>query len=554
MAISFYLRKFGTSSFVEREKQFLDEKIIPIKTDAVAQTQLTFCPEHKEWEKVSVTDNIEDENDGFQIQTECGQILSGFPIEIPKVPDENKNKIRICKNELESLQTHAEGLRKIPQETLSDYLSQTLRLERLQTENDNFYDDMQCKKDLFGFQLYTDEKRRLLELTYFMLDRKIVDSNLFNPKATPPVKKYAIKLRMTEFPSIYIPSDHGTATNLWGEVQKCKDKEIIFNAKLPQSAKNQIHKMMNIFAGREISLNTVLDGEEFLRGICEFPYEPNLLIVDNFKNKVLSDMKTEDKISSDVYNKACEWLQIRNFPTLRKLFYKNPPVLLLFKKLLNLGFKDLNIITSILSDSDSMYLFDLGEMSLNRFVSFLLEGHPEKTVWTMLKKNLNDAQLGMTELDDGIDMFHQYFNYIEETTKKSIMKDGMTLYNHDLLAKLSLDIKNKNVEFFYTAEQLTLEDEIDDYKFQLAKNSEMLRELGSKLHNCVASYTQRIVSGNCIIVFAHVEGELKLCIEVRGNIVWQQRADRNSNPVGKDALALKKWEEKHNLVFINNRI
>ncbi|MBQ2355274.1 MAG: PcfJ domain-containing protein, partial [Treponema sp.] len=84
-------------------------------------------------------------------------------------------------------------------------------------------------------------------------------------------------------------------------------------------------------------------------------------------------------------------------------------------------------------------------------------------------------------------------------------------------------------------------------------NSAMLRMLGSKLHNCVASYTKRITGGECIVVFAHVDGELKLCIEVRDNIVWQQRADRNETPVGTDALVLKKWETKHRLVFIENR-
>ena len=158
MAISFYLRKFGTSSFVEREKQFLDEKIIPIKTDAVAQTQLTFCPEHKEWEKVSVTETLEDENDGFQIQTECGQIVSGFPIEIPKVPDENKDKIRICKNELESLQTQTEGLRKIPQETLSDYLENKVfnSMEKETIEP--------SKADIDGFDAFIEKYKKAIEV------------------------------------------------------------------------------------------------------------------------------------------------------------------------------------------------------------------------------------------------------------------------------------------------------------------------------------------------------------------------------------------------------
>lgn len=552
MAISFYLRKYGTSSFIKRENQILYEKLVPIKTDAVEQTEKAFCPEHKTWEDANVS--------GSEVKTSCGKILEGFPVEIAKFPLEGREKIKECLQELESLQKSAYGLRKIPQKILSNYMMQKESVEILRTENDNFYDDAQCKKDIIGFQLDTNEKLLVVKLDYFMLDRKIIDSNLFNPKINPPCKRYTILLRMADWPKADIPSEQNAREVYdWREGRFVfkRDECIAFTPLLPQSAKSQIHGVLNAFAGKNVTLNTILNGEDFLQGIGEYPYEPNMLVIDKFKKAVLDGMPKSDKTSSDVYNRVCDYLQIKSYPTLRKIFYATPLVLLVYRCLTRIGFGDPNVINLILTDATSfehaLRLLDFAEAQLARFVQFLLGGHREGTVWRMLKKMLGDTSMAFTELKDGIEMFNQYFNYIDDEIKRSVMKDGMTLYNHDILSKFSIDFCNRDIEFLYSKDQLALEDKIDGYQFELPKNSAMLRVLGSKLHNCVASYTKRITGGECIVVFAHVDGELKLCIEVRDNIIWQQRADRNETPVGTDALVLKKWEERHSLVFIENR-
>ncbi|MBO4385488.1 MAG: PcfJ domain-containing protein [Treponema sp.] len=555
MAISFYLRKYGTSSFFRLENPVLDEKLVPIKTDAVEHTEKVFCPLHKEWENVSVS-----ELEGLKVVTSCGKILEGFPVEIPKFPLEGRRNIKDCLQKLESLKKSAEGLRKIPQKILSNYMMQKEKLEILRVENGNFYDDAQCKKDIIGFQLDTNEKLLVAKLDYFMLDRKIIDSSVFNPKITPPCKRYTILLKMGECGKTVVPSEQNANEFYdWREEryvrQKCE--EISFDSMLPQDAMAQIHALLNAYAGRSVTLNTVLKGELLLQGLCDYPYEPNMIVIENYRKTILGGFPKSDRISSDVYNKVCDYLKIKSYPTLRRLFYVNPMVLLVYRLLTRIGFKDLNIINTVLNDSVSnasvLRLLDFAEAALVLFANFLLGGHAERTVWYMLWKMLGERELNFTDANDGIEMFAQYFNYIDDEMKKSVMKDGMTLYNHDMLAKFSLDFNNRDLEFLYTDDQLALEDEIDGYHFELAKNSGMLRMLGSKLHNCVASYTQRVAGGKCIVVFAHVEGVPKLCIELRENIVWQQRADRNENPEGKDLLVLKKWEAKHNLVFIENR-
>ena len=565
MAISFYLREFGTSSFVKREKQFFDEKFIPIKTDALLQSMTTFCPIHKKWEDVvsiNVVDIDENSTADYTIKISCGEVLQGFPYEIPKVPSEQKEKIEKCKEELSELEFGAIGERKIKTQILSDYLTQTIRLENLQIENNNFYDEKKVKKDILGFQLFTEEKHNSITLEYFMLDRKIVDSNMFNPKIAPPIKKYSIVTRLGNSKDYYMDCDIKIASEeekekekkeldwRWNWIEYPRYKEIVFNVSLPESAMEQIHSVLNSYAGRYITFNTVLTGEDLFNGIYFYPYEPNCYKIHKFDSNLTSIL--QDTKSPNIYNKIVELLKIKNYPTLRKLFYSEPLVLVIFSRLSESGFKDINIINSILGDENAQKMLEFSKNPLEKFMNFLLSGHSERAACNIVRKTLNDDKLGKTEKEDGFDMFYKYFNYLDDETKKSIMKDGMTLYNHDLLSKLSSDLINKNIEFVYTENQLSLEDEIDGYKFELARNSDMLRELGSKLHNCVASYKDRVLKGQCIIVFAKKEGTLKLCIEVRENIVWQQRADRNTTPQGEDAEVLKKWEKKHNLFFAKN--
>ena len=97
-------------------------------------------------------------------------------------------------------------------------------------------------------------------------------------------------------------------------------------------------------------------------------------------------------------------------------------------------------------------------------------------------------------------MFARYFNHLPDELVKDILEDGFTKFNHDALSNFSYQLENKNIVFKYSREQEKLEDDIDSYSFRLPKDSYQLCEIGTTLHNCVASYGKSVLQKECAIV------------------------------------------------------
>ena len=155
--------------------------------------------------------------------------------------------------------------------------------------------------------------------------------------------------------------------------------------------------------------------------------------------------------------------------------------------------------------------------------------------------------LDMYEKIDAMEMFAKYYNHIPSELKKDILEDGFTKFNHDALSNISYQIKNKNIVFKYSSEQEKLEDDIEGFSFRLPKDSYQMCELGTALHNCVASYAESVQNKKCTIVYAQKDDGYKICIEVRGNEIYQERVDRNAHPNEEENAVLLKWHERHGL-------
>ena len=89
-----------------------------------------------------------------------------------------------------------------------------------------------------------------------------------------------------------------------------------------------------------------------------------------------------------------------------------------------------------------------------------------------------------------------------------------------------------------------LEDDIDSYSFRLPKDSYQLCEIGTTLHNCVASYGKSVLQKECAIVYTQKDGQYKICIEGRGKEIVQKRIDRNESPGEEENSVLEIWHER----------
>lgn len=85
---------------------------------------------------------------------------------------------------------------------------------------------------------------------------------------------------------------------------------------------------------------------------------------------------------------------------------------------------------------------------------------------------------------------------------------------HDTLVALSKKekIKNKSIQQSYIYKRL--EATIDGFQFTVPKETHELVDIGVKLHNCVATYSARVVKGLVAIVAVSKNNELQACIEV----------------------------------------
>ena len=166
----------------------------------------------------------------------------------------------------------------------------------------------------------------------------------------------------------------------------------------------------------------------------------------------------------------------------------------------------------------------------------------------LLKKNYdNDGNEDWLEKNDAMEMFAKYFKYLPEELKKDVFEDGFTKFNHDALSNISYQVKNKNIVFEYSREQEKLEDDIDGFSFRLPKDSYQLCEIGTALHNCVASYAESVEKKECTIVYVQKDGQYKICIEVREKEILQERIDRNASPGTEENSVLEKWHGRHAL-------
>lgn len=518
LTVSYYIRKFRKTQFEKVNDYFDDIPFIPVKADAINGTESAFCAAHRCWEYAEVHED--------SVNLACGAVMRGIPLEIAPIPVNSADKITRLKERLTDLENDALFSRKVPIHVYLEYMITKNNMENCIIENNNFYDADRNSKDLVAFRLVTNEECLTLTLDYYTLDRKIIDSPAFNASGKIPLKMHSIFCAIDK---TFVMFDDEP-----------------FNLTFPEKAREQLHQLLNAYAGRKISFNTCLKGRDLINGIYLYPYEPNLFAVPGFKNG--GTLTETERRSSDVFNIACRNLGIKSYKTLRKAFYQNPSVLCIYSALIRLGFKDANIINDILFDSDAFLFLEHDFTNIQRFVQFLREKKSEKSAWNVLKKN----DWKTTEYKDSLEMFCLYRQYLTEEMCVALRTDGFSEYNHNTLAKLAIDIENKTIDFVYNPKQKELEDEVDGYHFCLPGSSDMLRTLGSKLHNCVASYKKKVLKSECLIVFAHKDGEYRLCIEVRGDIVWQQRADHNENPKGEDLAALTKWEAKHKLIFTQN--
>lgn len=342
-----------------------------------------------------------------------------------------------------------------------------------------------------------------------------------------------------------------------GGYENCNKKLTRLYDCLPKNvyifALERLKTMLRYYFKKNLSLSYTGDKNKELYAITHFPYEPNLTDLSEYTN--IRIPRTE----MNGFNMFCMKYGIRSYKTLHKIYLeKDSMVIVVYKGLIEAGFKDVNIMNTVYGTSlAKLFYYSESEYGLYRnikiFCKNILQIKNEKTVLNILKRSeFEESNYGGIS-DDAIIIFNRYYDNMPAELKKDVLENGFTKRTHDELVKYDYTMEHKTVVFKYKKEDRDFEDNINGYEFSLPKDSKELYLIGASLHNCVGSYTDRILDKYCLIVYAMKDGEYRICIEIRGNKIIQQRVDYNMDPTGDDAVVMKLWKEKHGLVFSGNQ-
>lgn len=572
----YFYREWKSADFSLSDKK---KTIVPVRLkNKFLSDTFVFNPEKNLWEKSDVLP----ENTKEQIPVEYVE----FPMR-PERPFFIGNGV-VSENNRVYLEDFS------PKE-MRDYLGWRKEEQRYLVNILNYLDQDKRRKDYFSYEISVDQENLILTLSRIRFARKELCCEKRPWEKNDWSNKYPVyKDELVEAPSCLsenfifnmkegkvsfefnIESDKEPIRNPWTrfyhssedrDATVCKNYVILKNflvteeTLFPSNVLSEAYKQLSFLVGKYTGIKAPQCSEKILlkmNDLTMLPCEPNLYGVLNTK-ETINNLKINFKYEredSTVLNKFLKKSHIRGYRILRKTYAQNPEVLLVWRRLYDGGFRDINLFNKVITNpvyANRISMFD--RKALVFFSKYSISKRGEiATLNTLLKKVCfpDSDQEDVYNTLDALEMFHKYFRYVPEDLRKDILKDGFTIFNHDALSNISYRAQNKKIVFKYSDEQKNLEDDIDGYSFRLPENSYQMSELGTALHNCVAGYAESVRDKECTIVYAQKDDEYKICIEVRNTEVHQERVDRNAQPGNKEKEVLYKWHERHGLSVAYN--
>jgi len=559
---TFFVRNFQTNDFYQTSENPLNKNILIIKKNDFYEK--CFCPVHRKWEKAIV----DTKNNSVKTQS-CAftGILAQYVIPDRTIKSHKRN--HILSSMYYSLSNKDFSIEEVSNKNLKSYLKEYKESKKKDEELEERHKQYmaiigsECHNDVLFYRININKEKHILTLSQFSINRLMIDKAF--PYSNHDITEIPLLIHSEEYDIKNGKYKSLTKDKLSGFSYEIVDKIFYIDPVFKyceKHIKNELCRMENrniYFADYNHEIDShyyyrTKDLHNKLMALIHFPYEPALYfaIKKIMRDEFDSFLQTNPyRLDTNCYQNYCKSLGFTSYKTLKKLFYINQNNLYYYHKLINSGFSDKNIINRILQNPQIDSLLCDGGNHFSFFTKWAIPLKGEKAAWNLIEKYLAHHS-NNNIVSDFLYMFHSYFTYLDYEARSSILKDGITVYNHDLLANIGKKAKNTNIDFQYTKEEKELEDSIEGYSFKLPKDYYELVDVATKLHNCAASYRNRILNKETLVMYAMKNDNYVLCIEVRGKTVHQQRVDRNGTPKEKDDQVMCLWRTKHNLKFFGN--
>ena len=298
-------------------------------------------------------------------------------------------------------------------------------------------------------------------------------------------------------------------------------------------------------------------------------------------------------------NEMFESLGIKATKTVRKMYQQTPQSVICYAAAKDMGFTDVNILQK--SYSSKFYAFLAANMisfaggtisygakyGIDLFVHDLLEITNQKTVWNAIKRTVDYFTENPSDemfVADGLNTYAACREHLSEQEKKEIMRECFNKYTHDFLVRradelqadveyhtyaasnVTFDIEPQFLELEYKCgpnrkKQINAETGEEEYVevpdeerfcFYVARDSAMLKVIGSAMHNCVGwGYTNSVQQRHCTIVYAKYRGKIRICIEVTPTFTIRQSLGACNQPLNNEEMdAYREWCKEKRIQFV----
>ena len=556
----YFYRDLNSSDFIKADRE---KKIIPVwPKNQYNDSNYIYDESEKKWK---AAESIPKESDDT------------IPVEFAEIPKCPKNIVSA--ESIVPSKNHEIDIEDLSPEEMQNFLIFFEKRKRFFYMRENFYDKENVSKIYAGAKIYVDYKNLTLKISFMMFDRAKREEQISPIDEEPAFKEESLFFDMkkgevfcdfawniheflsTEREIKKLDKSHKPYHTYQSVLSFFRDLE---RKILPSLVLKAAHEKLCLLAQKYTGLATppslygsVIENKNTEKKyylsemyiLTKLPCEP--LLYEVLMSQELYHMKFHFKYSrkdTKVLNRFLRKAHIKNYRILRKSFSEHPQVLISYMRLQDAGFKDINLYNRVIESKKN--IDEINGFIRKNFVFFCkkcIKRRGEIPTMNLFFKPAYDEDEDWLEKNDGMSMFCKYFKYLPKELKKDVFEDGFTKFNHDALSNFSYQLENKNIVFKYSREQEKLEDDIDGYSFRLPKDSYQLCEIGTTLHNCVASYGEGVRKKECTIVYVQKDGQYKICIEVRGKEIVQERIDRNASPGEEENSVLKKWHERHAL-------
>ena len=228
-------------------------------------------------------------------------------------------------------------------------------------------------------------------------------------------------------------------------------------------------------------------------------------------------------------------------------YYKqNPDAHLIAYNLEYMSLTDDDIL-QIWSTENSTYISGIGYSYWSYFNKLLNEfGYTAKPLLLYIDQlktfeALNDMRYVIRELYDYANMMSAISSKFDKYPRNFLTTLRIACRNYNRLKKeFSEELFKKRIDKNY-------ECTFGDYIFVYPDSTQDIKDEAVSQNNCVASYIDKVIDGDCHIMFLRKKSNPKdslVTIEIRNNRIVQAKRKYNADVTEDDQVAIDKWNKK----------